>query len=158
MEWSYDTSLPGLEGYRIYHNEAFFGEINGPSFLAADIDVWLTEGINSFTMTAFDVDGNESAQSDPYLIEVGGPGNHLPVAKNDSASVVENESVFIDVVMNDWDEDGDPLTAVAVGQPNSGTAIIEIMAYDIRRIKTPMPMTSLLTRWLMEWAALQRRR
>ena len=69
LEWSYNTSLPGLAGYRFYHNGAFFGEIDNASYLAADLDVWLTDGTNSFTLTAFDVDGNESAPSAPFLVD-----------------------------------------------------------------------------------------
>jgi outer membrane protein OmpA-like peptidoglycan-associated protein len=52
-----------------------------------------------------------------------GPKQHLPVAVDDSAIVPENSTDnAIDVLANDSDADGDPLTITAVSSPAHGTA------------------------------------
>lgn len=50
------------------------------------------------------------------------PPNRPPVARDDTASTHRNRAVMIDVLANDGDEDGDPLTIVAAGPPDNGTA------------------------------------
>jgi len=50
--------------------------------------------------------------------------NRAPLAEDDTATAARNSSeVFIDVLANDSDPDGDPLTVASVNQPVSGTAI-----------------------------------
>ena len=44
-------------------------------------------------------------------------GNDSPAAGADTASTAEAVPVVIDVLANDSDADGDPLTVTAVGQP-----------------------------------------
>ncbi len=54
------------------------------------------------------------------------PANRVPVAVNDTASTTQNASVLIDVLSNDSDPDGDPITIAAITPaPASGTATIE---------------------------------
>ena len=50
--------------------------------------------------------------------------NEPPDAANDHAATYENTPVDIDVVDNDSDPDGDPLSVVAVTAPSNGTAMI----------------------------------
>ena len=48
--------------------------------------------------------------------------NRAPLPENDTATAARNSSeVFIDVLANDEDPDGDPLTVVSVSQPASGS-------------------------------------
>ncbi|PJI49131.1 MAG: hypothetical protein CTR55_07100 [Pseudomonas sp.] len=51
------------------------------------------------------------------------PVNDNPVAANDSASVREDESVSIDVLQNDSDVDGDPLTVTTASAGNGSVVI-----------------------------------
>lgn len=46
--------------------------------------------------------------------------NQPPVARNDSAQGLEDESITIPVLNNDSDPDGDPLSLIAVSQPAHG--------------------------------------
>lgn len=97
LEWSYDTSLQGLAGYRIYHNGAFLVEIDDPYSLTADLEVLLIDGTNNFTMTAFDMEGKESAQSEPYLVDsqpTNQDENQLPTASI-QADVVSGEAPLV---------------------------------------------------------------
>lgn len=50
--------------------------------------------------------------------------NHDPVANADAATLDEDTSVDIDVLANDFDEDGDPITAAVLTQPAHGTATL----------------------------------
>ncbi|MEJ2690416.1 MAG: thrombospondin type 3 repeat-containing protein [Deltaproteobacteria bacterium] len=69
IEWSYDTSIPGLAGYRIYQNGVRVLEIQNPAAQAADVTLMLSDPPTSIiTMTAFDTLGQESAPSAPYPV------------------------------------------------------------------------------------------
>jgi uncharacterized delta-60 repeat protein len=50
--------------------------------------------------------------------------NEMPVAVNDVATTSVNNSVIVDVLSNDTDPDGDPLTVTAASAPSKGTAVI----------------------------------
>ncbi|HEU5287631.1 MAG TPA: Ig-like domain-containing protein, partial [Candidatus Limnocylindria bacterium] len=50
--------------------------------------------------------------------------NHDPVAVNDTAALDEDTTVDINVLANDTDEDGDPLTGAVLTQPAHGTATL----------------------------------
>jgi len=50
--------------------------------------------------------------------------NRAPLPENDTATAARNSSeVFIDVLANDEDPDGDSLTVISVSQPDSGTVV-----------------------------------
>jgi hypothetical protein len=51
------------------------------------------------------------------------PDNRAPVAAADSAVVAEDGSVEINVLANDFDPDGDPISIVAVGAATHGTVL-----------------------------------
>ncbi len=53
-----------------------------------------------------------------------GPGNAPPVARPDNASVPEGGSVLVDVLANDRDPEGSPLTLTSVTPPTHGGAVI----------------------------------
>ena len=52
------------------------------------------------------------------------PANQPPVARDDGTSVYNLGYVSIDVLRNDSDPDGDPLTITSVSPPSLGTALI----------------------------------
>jgi len=53
------------------------------------------------------------------------PVNDTPIAVDDGVSTEEDQQVVSDVLANDSDPDGDPLTVVAVTDPEHGTVKIE---------------------------------
>ena len=69
------------------------------------------------------LDANKALITNPP--PAGGEPNNPPVAVDDSASVSENGSVFIDVLANDTDPDDDGLSVSDVGTPSHGTAAVE---------------------------------
>jgi hypothetical protein len=50
--------------------------------------------------------------------------NHPPIVKDDAATTTKNTSVVINVLANDRDTDGDPMTVTATTTPAHGTASI----------------------------------
>jgi len=85
FEWEYDTDLPGLAGYILYQNGRYLQTIHDPAVLSIDLNIGLTPGKTTiFTMKAFDVNGNESAMSAPYRLEVPAAvenNNFVPTAR-----------------------------------------------------------------------------
>jgi PKD repeat protein len=84
FEWDYDISLPGLAGYIFYQNDQHLLTINDPTTLTIDYAVEVEPGQSVvFTMKAFDINGNESAISSSYSLDVPDsipPSNMLPTA------------------------------------------------------------------------------
>ncbi|MFO7688998.1 MAG: Ig-like domain-containing protein, partial [Cryobacterium sp.] len=70
-------------------------------------------------------DGLLDSLPDTTLITVNALENRPPSAVNDSATTPAGVSVLIDVLGNDSDPDGDPLTITAVSSPAGGTTAIE---------------------------------
>ncbi len=68
-----------------------------------------------------DTAGNRSPSSVDVAVT---PVNDPPAAVPDTATVKEDETVLIDVLANDSDVDGDPLTIVAATNTNGGTVVI----------------------------------
>lgn len=67
--------------------------------------------------------GPDEFREDFTTVTAGGaPANRLPVAADDSASTEAGRAVLIDVLGNDRDPDGDPLTIVSIDTPAHGTA------------------------------------
>jgi len=65
----------------------------------------------------------------------GDTGNSAPVAVGDAGMMLPDAPFVIDVLANDADPDGDPLTVIGVGQPFSGSATFT--ANEV--IYTPQP-------------------
>mgnify|MGYP005842407179 CR=1 FL=1 len=82
-----------------------------------------------FTATTTDPDNNTSEFSECLRI------NLAPVAEDDEAATDLNTPVLIDVLANDSDQDGDPLTITQVTDPANGTAAIQ----DGQILYSPVP-------------------
>ena len=99
---------------------------NGVAVINLDDSVTYTptvgyNGADSLTYTIEDGQGG----SDTANIQITVTGtNDNPVAVDDNVATAEDTAVVIDVLSNDSDLDGDPLTIVAVTAPLSGTAVI----------------------------------
>jgi len=65
-------------------------------------------------------DDGDTRYSNPVNIMVNNP----PSARDDAASTVENATVEINVLANDSDLDGDPISLVDVGTPSHGLSLI----------------------------------
>ncbi len=78
-------------------------------------------GTDTFTYTVSD--GRGGVDQGTVTVTVT-PANSAPIAVDDAAATTENTPVEIDVLANDSDPDGDPLTVVAVTEPGSGGAEI----------------------------------
>lgn len=82
-------------------------------------------GVDSFTYTI--LDGRGGAATATATVTVSGPpgSNRAPTAGNDSATTAPGAAVTIDVLANDADPDGDPLTITIATPPSNGTAVVE---------------------------------
>ncbi|MES1242957.1 MAG: Ig-like domain-containing protein [Acidobacteriota bacterium] len=78
-------------------------------------------GTDSFTYTANDGNGGTDTATVTVTIN---PTNDAPVADDDAASVVEDDSAAVAVLGNDSDVDGDTLTVTAVTQGAHGAVAI----------------------------------
>jgi hypothetical protein len=79
-------------------------------------------GIDRFTYTIDDGRGGTATAN--VTVTVGTPPNQPPIAVNDTATTPSGTAVTIDVLANDSDPDGDPLTIQSVTTPTLGTATI----------------------------------
>ena len=79
-------------------------------------------GTDTFTYTIDDGRGGNATAT--VTITVGTAPNQPPVAVNDTATTTIATPVTINVIANDSDPDGDPLTVQSVTQPTFGTAAI----------------------------------
>lgn len=80
-------------------------------------------GVDTFTYTVFDVVDPTKTSSATVTITVE-PANDPPVAKNDSTSIDEDSVLNVSVPGvrgNDYDVDGDPMTAILVSNVSHGT-------------------------------------
>ncbi len=119
--------------------ESFFSDVDGddltitaaglPPGLSIDpttgiisgtLDIDASQG-SPYTVTLTADDGNGGTVSQDFVWTVTNPA---PTAVNDNASVDEDSSVNVDVLGNDNDPDGDPLTVTSATAPN-GTVVIE---------------------------------
>ncbi len=80
-------------------------------------------GEDYFTYYCADDSGRKSNTAKVYVII--NPVNDAPVAVNDGSETLENESVLIPVLSNDYDVDGDDLTVTAVSAAENGAAVVE---------------------------------
>ncbi|BBY52055.1 hypothetical protein MARA_55230 [Mycolicibacterium arabiense] len=89
-------------------------------------------GTDSFTYTITDSAGNVSTATVTVTIL---PPNQAPVATDDAERTQINTPVTIDVLANDRDPDGDPLTLETYGSPDYGTVRVE----NGKLVYTPAP-------------------
>ncbi len=95
-------------------------------------------GIDLFTYVARDVDGNLG--SGTVTVGVSTPSNTLPVAMDDTATIMEDTPIQLDVLSNDTDDDDDNLTIFSVSMPENGTTTLSVDKLSI--LYTPTPNTN----------------
>jgi hypothetical protein len=81
-------------------------------------------GFNGTDTFTFKVNDGKTDSNTATITLVVRPPNHNPKAVADSASTKKGIAVTINVLANDSDPDGDPLTAQSVTQPLHGTATL----------------------------------
>ena len=79
-------------------------------------------GTDSFSYTITDVASATATAN--VTVTVAPPPNAPPVAEDDSSTTWESSAVTIEVLANDTDSDGDPLSVSDVTQPSNGTATL----------------------------------
>jgi hypothetical protein len=89
-------------------------------------------GTDTFTYRVSD----SSASSTASVSVTVNPVNDSPVASDDSFITNENANGVIQILVNDYDPEGDPLTPVILNQPASGSAVIQA---DGSVLYTPQP-------------------
>ncbi len=99
-----------------------------------DSDVWqpgLTQGHWCVQLTLQEGGANDADAIvngnliDPGVIAVALDANNIPVAQDDTYEVVQNSSATFDVLNNDSDEDGDPLTIDSVESEFGAATIVD---------------------------------
>lgn len=85
-------------------------------------------GADSFTYTISDGRGGTATASVSVTVNPASESNQAPVAVNDDGGVLKGYDIDIDVLANDSDPDGDPLTVISVEQTGPGIANITINA------------------------------
>jgi MYXO-CTERM domain-containing protein len=78
-------------------------------------------GTDTFTYTASDGTNDSNVATVSIVVP---PDNRPPDTTDDSATTSKNTAVTVDVLANDSDPDGDPLTLQSVSDPLDGTAAI----------------------------------
>jgi len=78
-------------------------------------------GVDTFTYTVSDGRG-ETSEATVFVAVA--PVNDAPIAQDDSVTTIEEESVFVPVLINDQDPDGDPVVISSVTQPGNGIVTI----------------------------------
>lgn len=98
---------------------AIFIEVNGDSAFEPDESfTYSMLGVTNATISL-----NARSVTGVILNDDFPPVNRDPVAANDSATVAAYQSVNVNVLANDSDPDGDPLTLSVANNPSNGTAI-----------------------------------
>ncbi len=59
-------SIPGIAGYRLYHEDSLACEVNDPNATSINCDIDIADGETWFTLTYFLENGTESAHSTPF--------------------------------------------------------------------------------------------
>ncbi|MET1413587.1 Ig-like domain-containing protein [Roseibium sp. HPY-6] len=117
--WLDATDDPVLQDARAIMEPAGSTKKNDPS--DAGMLFYALTGIENGTPQ----DARTFIESSPAFGGPGTPANSAPVANPDTAETTTDKAVVIDVLANDSDPDGDPLTIEITGQPAGGTAEVE---------------------------------
>jgi len=115
-----NDSLPdGGNLTAVLTSEPSNGELTEFDWETGDYTYQPEEGfVGTDTFTYIATDGE--LYTDPITVTIT-VTNALPVAGDDAATTNQDVAVVIDVLANDIDPDGDPLTAALVGSPAHGT-------------------------------------
>ena len=85
-------------------------------------------GVDTFTYTITDAAETHSDSAtvtvEVTCIDAPSKENHKPIANDDEATTLENEPVFINVALNDIDEEDDALTVTSVAECKEGGSIV----------------------------------
>jgi cysteine-rich repeat protein len=81
-------------------------------------------GQDAFTYTISDSQGGTASAEVAVGVVAGGGGNTAPVGVDDVLSLAEDTEAGLDVLANDADPDGDPLTVVAFDPPAHGAVTL----------------------------------
>ena len=126
----------------LYTYEAAASDIDGDALTltAGDLPAWLAfmdEGDGTGTLSGMpgtdDTGAHEIAltasdgtleTTQTFTLVVGDGANQTPVAADDAAVTNEDTPIEIDVLANDTDADGDPLSVTSVSEPANGTAAV----------------------------------
>jgi parallel beta-helix repeat protein len=79
-------------------------------------------GLDSFTYTVSDGRGGTASATVAVEVTFVESNNTSPQASDDAATTPEDTAVTVEVLANDADPDGDPLSVSSVGSPQHGTA------------------------------------
>ncbi|HMM66566.1 MAG TPA: Ig-like domain-containing protein [Dokdonella sp.] len=83
-------------------------------------------GSDSFTYTISDGRGGSATATVNVTVLTAAETNRAPIAVNDDGGVLKGYDSDIDVLSNDSDPDGDPLTVIEVAHTGPGNAVITI--------------------------------
>lgn len=83
-------------------------------------------GPDSFTYTIVDDNGGAATGTVSITVLSAEDSNQPPVAVNDDAGTLKGSATDIDVLANDSDPEGDPLTVISVEHTGLGNAVITI--------------------------------
>lgn len=78
-------------------------------------------GTDTFTYSISDGQGGSDTATVTVTVGVNAP----PIAGDDAVTAAANGTATIDVLANDTDPEGDPLTIVGIGSPGNGSAILD---------------------------------
>ena len=113
LDGSNGFALDGIDG-----GDSFGSSVSG----AGDIN---GDGFDDLIIGAPDADPNGTYGGEGQSFIVFGTDNTAPTAEDDIASTDEGIAVLIDVLANDIDPDGDPLSILSVTQGFSGSVDID---------------------------------
>ncbi len=121
VQWADNSTSPDLAGYRLYAGGVPVCISNSAEIREMTCDASLEGEFVSFTMTSFDIHGNESQPSTSFDLQV--PSNWPPAA--DQAVEQMSEDGQLSGFLSASDPDGDALVYSIVGEPALGTVLLE---------------------------------
>lgn len=84
------------------------------------------EGTDTFTYTISDGNGGTATATVTVTVRPASESNQAPIAVNDDNNVLKGYETDIDVLVNDSDPDGDPLSVISVEHTGPGLAELSI--------------------------------
>lgn len=119
INWSYDSVAAGVAGFRLYNNNVFLCETTDPLARQLTCPVGLAVGLNSFTLTSFDVNRMESAQSNAFKYTYVPPTTNTPPTASPLALSTQEDSSLTGL-LNGNDPESQPLTYTITSNPSRG--------------------------------------
>jgi hypothetical protein len=116
VTWEYDGSIENVAGFRLYNDGNIICATNDPLSRAMECNPLLESGPASFTMTAYDLAGNESAHSSPLTMAVPDTNSAPTISGTPAITVTEGEVYDFTPVAHDADA-GDNLAFTVTNKP-----------------------------------------